>query len=251
MKKVCAILLALAMMIPVAALADGVIMGSNCQFPPFEFIADDGTPAGFDVEIGKLIAEKLGKEFRVEDMSFDGLLMALDTGSVDFVIAAMTITDERKEQVNFSEPYFEAQQLVIVRKGYEDIKTLEDIQDKMVAVQDGTTGFYMATDTLGLPAERVAAFKNSADAIMELKLGRVDCVIIDTAPAKVFVDMNDDLVILENMETPVENYGIAVKKGNEEVLTACNAVLAEIKESGKYDELIATFFVTEAAVEAK
>ena len=242
MKKLLAIILALAIMLPAVALAETLIMGSNCSFPPFEYIDEQGNPAGFDVEIGKLIAEKLGMEFFVEDMAFDGLLMALDSGKIDIAIAGMTITDKRKEQVDFSDSYFNAQQLIIVRKDYDAIKTLDDVKDKTVSVQEGTTGHLMATEALEIPAEKVVAYENAADAVMELKLGRADCMIIDSAPAKVFVSKNDDLMILEDIETPPEDYGIAIKKGNEDLLAACNAVLAEIKENGKYDELIAQFF---------
>jgi polar amino acid transport system substrate-binding protein len=247
MKKFLALLLVLAVLLPAAALADSLILGSNCEFPPFEFVEADGTKAGFDIEIGKLIAAKLGKDLVVDDMNFDGLLMALGTGKVDLILSAMTIKPERQEQADFSEPYFEAQQKIIVRKDYDGIKTLDDVKDKSVAVQDATTGYYLATDAapdgLGLPAEKVAAFANAAMAILELKQGRVDCVIVDSAPAAVFVSMNDDLVILDGIETPAEFYGIAVQKGNTELLTAVNEVLAEIKANGVYDQLITQFFV--------
>ena len=244
MKKLLALVLAVLMLVPAAALADTLILGSNCSFPPFEFIDDNGQPTGFDIEIGALIAEKMGKDLFVEDMSFDGLLMALD-GKIDMCIAAMTITDARREQADFSDSYFNAQQKIIVRADYDGIQSLEDIKDKQVAVQEGTTGHILATEELALPAEKVASFKNAADAIMELLTGRADCVIIDTAPANVFVSVNGGkLVILEDIETPAEDYGIAVKKGNTELLNACNEVLAEIKANGVYDELVAKYFTT-------
>ncbi len=243
MKKFIALLLMMALMIPMAGLAaDTLVLGSNCSFPPFEYIDDNGVATGFDIEIGKLIAEKLGKELVVEDMAFDGLLMALDSGKVDIVLAAMTIRPDRQQHADFSDSYFNAKQTVIVRKDYTGIATLEDIKDKMVSVQDATTGYILATEELKLPTEKVAAFKNAADAIMELKAGRADCVIIDTAPANVFVSKNDDLMILEGIELPVEDYGVAVKLGNEELLKVVNEVLAEVKASGKYDELIAQYF---------
>lgn len=244
MKKVFALLLSLCLLLTATgALAEGkLILGSNCSFPPFESIDDQGNPTGFDIEISRLVAQKMGKELEVMDMSFDGLLLALQGGQIDMVAAAMTIRPDRQEQADFSNSYFNAQQKVIVRKGYEAIKSVEDIKDKYVAVQDGTTGYYMATDTLGLASDHVAAFKNAADAILELKSGRVDCVIIDTAPANVFVSLNDDLVILEDIVTDSEDYGIAVAKGNVELLTAINEVLDEIKANGVYDELIAKYF---------
>lgn len=273
MKKLLAMLLMVALLTPAAALAETLIMGSNCSFPPFEYIDDAGMPAGFDVEIGRLIAEKLGMDFVVEDMSFDGLLMALDSGKVDIVIAAMTIRPDRQEQADFSDSYFNAQQQIIMVKGSkaaEEISALlkdetepvtevstsyaavmELLKTKSVSVQDATTGYYMATETLGISAEKVAAFKNAADAIMELKVGRVDYVIIDTAPANVFVSLNEDLEILQGIQMPTEDYGVAIKKGNAKVLEAANAVLAEIKANGKYDELVAKYFASSEETPAK
>jgi len=242
MKKILVLALVLAMALPAAALADTLIMGSNCSFPPFEYIDEQGNPAGFDVEIGKLIAEKMGMEFYLENMDFDGLLIALDNEKLDFVIAAMTITEKRQEEVNFSTPYFDAQQVVVVRKGYDGIQTVDDIKDKAVSVQDGTTGYLMAIEGLEVPADKVVAFKMANDAVQELKLGRVDCMILDSAPAQVFVSQNDDLEILEGIDTEIERYGIAVKKGNDDLLAAINELLAEIMENGTYDALIAEFF---------
>ena len=242
MKKFLAMALVLAMALPAGALAETIVMGSNCSFPPFEYIDEQGNPAGFDVEIGKLIAEKLGMDFYLENMDFDGLLLALNAEKLDFVIAGMTITEKRLEEVNFSNPYFDAQQVVVVQNGYDGIQSADDIKDKAVSVQDGTTGFLMATETLEIPADKVVAFKTANDAVQELKLGRVDCMILDSAPAQVFVAQNDDLQILEGIDTEIEQYGIAIKKGNDELLAAVNELLAEIMENGVYDALIAEFF---------
>ncbi len=240
-KKALALVLALVVLLPAAAFADQLILGSNCSFPPFEYIDDNGAPAGFDIEIGKLVAAKLGKELVVEDMAFDGLILALDSGKIDLAIAAITINETRLAQADFSTPYYDAQQKVLVRADYDGIASLEDIPDKMVAVQEATTGHGLA-EKMGVPAEKISAFKNAADAIAELKAGRADCVIIDTAPANVFAAMNPDLVILEGIETEIEKYGIAIKKGNAEVLDAANAVLAEIMANGEYDKLVEQFF---------
>lgn len=243
MKKFFAMLLSVALVLcSVTAMAEEtIIIGDNLAFPPFEYIDDNGEPAGFDVEIAKAIAADLGKTPVVEDMAFDSLLVALDTGSVDFVIAAMTITDERKEQVDFSEPYFEAQQQVIMAKDATPITSVADLVNLKVAVQEATTGHIMCEE-LGVPAENISAFKTGADAILELKSGRVDAVVIDTAPAQVFCAENDDIVIIEGLDIEPEYYGIAVKKGNQELLDAINATIARLKEDGTYDELLAAFF---------
>lgn len=243
MKKFFAMLLSVALVLcSVTAMAEEtIIIGDNLSFPPFEYIDDNGEPAGFDVEIANAIAADLGKTPVVEDMAFDSLLVALDTGSVDFVIAAMTITDERKEQVDFSEPYFEAQQQVIMAKDATPITSVADLVNLKVAVQEATTGHIMCEE-LGVPTENIGAFKTGADAILELKSGRVDAVVIDTAPAKVFCAENDDIVIIEGLDIEPEYYGIAVKKGNQELLDAINATIARLKEDGTYDELLVAFF---------
>ena len=248
MKKLFAMLLCVAMLTPFAVLAgetDKLILGTNASFPPFEEIGDDGTPIGFDIALGQLVADKLGKTLLIEDMSFDGLLLALESGKIDMIAAAMTITPERQAQADFSEPYFYAQQSIIVRKDYTEIGSLDDLHDKKVVVQEGTTGHEMATneEKLALPADQVTPFKNAGEAVLELKAGRADCMIIDASPATVFVSKNDDLMILEGIEgISEEHYGLAVKKGNDKVLTAINEVLAEIMADGTYDELIAKYF---------
>lgn len=243
MKKILATLLTLTMLLTASlAMAETVTMGTNAGFAPFEYIGDDGKPAGFDIEIANLIAADLGKELKIDDMYFDGLLAALDVGTVDFVIAAMTITPERTEAALFSDPYFNATQAVIVMKGYDGIKTVEDIADKKVAAQDGTTGFFMATDDLGVSESNVTAFKASTDTVLELTSGRVDCIIIDEAVAQNFLKLYDDIEIVQGLKMPVEEYGIAVKLGNEELVASINATLAKIKEDGTYDALIAEYF---------
>lgn len=250
MKKMIAFAVALMMLLGCgSAFADTVRMGTNAQFPPFEFIGDDGKPTGFDVEIAQIIAADLGKELEIEDIYFDGLLTALETGSVDFIIAAMTITPEREAMVSFSEPYFDAAQAVVVLEGYEGIKTVEDIADKKVAVQDGTTGFFMASDALGVDASNIAAFKASTDTVMELQAGGADCIIIDNAVAQNFLASFEGLTIVEGLEMETENYGIAMKKDNEELLASINATLEKIKADGTYDALIAKYFEEAIAAE--
>ena len=241
MKKAFAMILTLAMLLGATG-AMAVTMGTNASFEPFEYIGDDGNPTGFDVKIAELIAADLGEELVIEDMYFDGLLPALDVGTIDFLASAMTITPERQAAALFSDPYFNATQSVIVMNGYDGIKTVGDIADKKVAAQDGTTGFMMATDDLGVSASNLTGFKAATDTVLELTSGRVDCIIIDNAVAQNFVKMYPELVILEGLDMPVEEYGIAVKAGNEELLASINATLAKIKEDGTYDALIAEYF---------
>lgn len=243
MKKFLALVLAAAMMLcSVSAMAsDTLFVGSELTFPPFEFVDDNGDPAGFDIDIADEIAKDLGKKLSVSDMAFDSLLVGLGTGNSDMVIAAMTITEARQQEVDFSEPYFEAQQQVIMLKDATAITAVEELSGMRVAVQEGTTGHIMCEE-LGVPADNISAFKTTADAILELKSGRADAVVIDTAPAKVFCTQNDDIAIVEGLDIVPEYYGIAVKKGNQELLDAINATLKRIKEDGTYDALLAKHF---------
>jgi len=245
MKKLIAILLSLVLFMGAAAAADSIIMGTNAGFEPFEYIGDDGQPAGFDVEIAKPIAADLGLDLKIEDIYFDGLLAALDVGTIDFIAAAMTITEERKETTLFSTPYFNATQSVIVLKGYDGIQTPDDLVAKKIAVQDGTTGYFLVIDELGADPGNVAAFKASTDTILELLSGRVDCIVIDNAVAENFVKRYSELTILDGMDMPVEEYGIGVKMGNDALLASINATLEKIMADGTYDALLAEFFESE------
>jgi polar amino acid transport system substrate-binding protein len=243
MKKLIAFLTAALLLFSSAAFADTLVMGTNAEFPPFEFIGDDGVPTGFDVELMQLIAEEMGKELVIENMFFDGLIAALTMGDIECIAAAMTITTERQLAVNFSTPYFNATQAVIVMKGYDGIATIDDLLDKKIAVQDATTGHFLVADDLGVDAANISSFKAAPDAILELMNGRADCIVIDNAVAANFLTMFDELEIIQELEMPVEEYGIAVAMENVELLEAINAALAKVIEDGKYDELIEKYFM--------
>ena len=176
-------------------------------------------------------------------MEFKSLIFSLANGKVDLVAAGMTVTDERKKEVDFSETYFVAKQKIIVKEG-SDIKTLEDLRGKAVGVQEGTTG------DLSVSKEEYAdepdhfshevtvqRFKKGVDAVMDLVNGRVDAVVIDSNPAAEYVQNNEGLVALES-GLEEEEYAIAVKKGNSELLEKINTALSELKEDGTYDKLV-------------
>lgn len=242
MKKLFAMLLSLTMLIGcTAALADTLTVGTNASWAPFEYIGDDGNPTGFDMDIAQEIANDLGMELKIEDMHFDGLLAALEAGTIDMLISAMTITDERKQQALFSEPYYVIEQAVIVLAGYDGIQTLEDIKDKKVAVQESTTGHFMAED-LGVDPSNISPFKAAPDTVLELINGRADCVIIDDAVAEAFLAQYDGLALVEDLDMPTEDYGIAVKMDNTELMDSINATLERIKSDGTYDALIEKYF---------
>ena len=218
-----------------------IIMGTNAEFEPFEYRENGTDIAGFDVEIAKKVAEKLGKELKIEDMAFDSLIMALNSDKINFIAAGMTATDERRTQVDFSDSYFKSKQVVIVKADNTDINTADDLVGKKVGVQLGTTGDLFVSSTDGI--ESVSQFPTGTQAVMDLKNDKIDAVVIDAEPAKKMTEGQSDLKILDAPFVE-EEYAIAVKKGDTELLQAINDTLADIKADGTYDTIYAQFFGT-------
>lgn len=212
-------------------------MGTNATFPPFEFVNEKNEIVGFDVELGKAIAAKLGVTLRVVDFAFDGLIPALQANKFDIILAGMTITEERKNEVLFSDPYFDAGQLIVVRKGYKQFTVVSELKDEKVAVQTGTTGDLMATEVPGIIITR---FPHFTEALMELALRRVNAVVIDSSTAEAYIKFNPALEIGSPVLT-AESYGVAIKKGNEELRDLVNEVLKELMTS-PYETLLDVWF---------
>ena len=210
-----------------------LIMGTNAAFPPYEYYEGDKI-VGIDAEVGALIAEKLGMEFEIKDMDFNGIISAVENGVIDIGMAGMTVTDERLLQVDFSTSYATGIQVVIV-KADSGISSLDDLSGKMIGVQEATTGDIYSTDDFG--EENVKRYQNGAAAVAALQSGIVDAVIIDNEPAKAFVAQNDGLTILETAYAE-EDYAIAVAKNNTELLEKINAALAELTADGSIDEIV-------------
>ena len=204
-----------------------LVMGTNAEFPPFEYVTDKGIVdkfSGIDVAIAKEIADSMGKTLKVENMDFDSLIIALSTGKVDFVAAGMTIKPDRQESVDFSDTYYSAKQVMIVKEG-STIQSSADLKDKKIGVVLGYTGDTAVTDDLGLSPER---YKKGADAVMDL--------------VNAFVEKNPGLAIVEDAAAfEQEEYAIAVQKGDKELLEKINGVLKDLKDSGKIEEFGATY----------
>ncbi|MDO4340950.1 MAG: basic amino acid ABC transporter substrate-binding protein [Eubacteriales bacterium] len=220
--------------------ADTLTFGTNPEFPPFEFITSEGvidTFDGIDMAIAKQIAEENDMEVKMESMEFDSLLVALQNGQVDAVIAGMTVTDERKEAVDFSTPYYTATQVMIVKED-SDIEKAEDMADKKICVIQGYTG-ETCVNEMGYDYE---AFKKGTEAVMELVNGKCDVVVIDSATAKQYVDDNEGLKIVEDPDAfASEEYAIAVQKGNTELLDKINTAIDKMLEDGTISELAAQY----------
>lgn len=237
MTKIMTVALSATMLLGVPACAEGKItFGTNAEFPPFEFIAAEGvidTFDGIDMAIAKQIAEDNEMDVAIENLEFDSLLVALQNGQIDAVIAGMTVTDERKEAVDFSIPYYAATQVMIVKED-SDIEKAEDMADKKICVIQGYTG-ETCVNEMGYEYE---SFKKGTEAVMELVNGKCDVVVIDSATAQKYISDNEGLKIVEDEDAfGAEEYAIAVAKGNDELLEKINASIEKMLEDGTIADL--------------
>ena len=222
--------------------AGGVLtMATNAEFPPYEF-HDGGEIVGIDVEIAEAIAEKLGMTLEIEDIAFDSIIPEVDSGKADIGLAGMTVSEDRLKNVDFSEPYTTASQVIIV-KNESDIAGPDDLAGKYIGVQLGTTGDIYASDyeEEGSTIER---YSKGFEAVQAMMQGKIDAVVIYLEPAKVFVSENEGIKILDEALT-VEEYAIAVKKGNTELVEKLNGALAELKDSGELQAIIDKYISAE------
>ncbi|HOU21013.1 MAG: basic amino acid ABC transporter substrate-binding protein [Kiritimatiellae bacterium] len=215
-----------------------LVMGTNAEFPPFETRGGPGGAevVGFDVDVAKAIAAKVGLPLKIEDMKFDSLLPALDAGQVDMVLAGMTITPDRAQNVDFSDPYYKATQVVLMRKGDPVPTSKEDLKGRTISVQFGTTGDGAAAEIAG--SENVRQFTSMLDAVVALMNSQVDFAVLDEQPAINFQKKNPADLELVRLAFDDEYYGVAVKKGNTELLARINETLAEIAADGRYDRFV-------------
>ncbi len=251
MKKILALILTVALSVCVfaacgekpaendAAEKKVLTMATNAEFPPYEFY-DGDTVVGIDAEIAAAIAEKLGMELEIVDTAFDSIIPAVVAGKYDMGMAGMTVTEERLEEVNFSDSYATGVQVVIVKEDSE-ITTVDDLfgdKNYTIGVQTGTTGdLYSTWDIEDEKLGTVSRFNKGADAVEALKIGKVDCVIIDNEPAKAFVADSEGLKILDTAYAE-EQYAIAVSKDNAELLENINKALKELTEDGTVQAIV-------------
>ena len=221
--------------------AGKLTMSTNAAFPPYEMTTDAGEFEGIDVEIAGAIADKLGLELQIDDMDFDAALLAAQQGKSDMVMAGVTVNDERKQVMDFSNTYASGVQVVIVKEG-SDIATVDDLAGHMIGTQRGTTGYIYCSDDFG--EDSVTAYDDGLTAVQALNNGQVDCVVIDSAPAKEFVAANEGLVILDT-EYAVEDYAIGMAKGNTALVEAVNGALDELKADGTIDAILAKYIKAE------
>lgn len=212
-------------------------VGSDIPYPPFEQ-GKPGNYTGFDVELMEAIGEKIGREVEFQDTSFETIFRDVAQGKFDAVISAATITEEREKVVDFSNPYYLSEQAVLVKEG-SPIKSLEELEGKTVAVQQGTTGQELAKEKIG--GAEIRPYPEGPDAVNALKAGTVEGVVIDAPVAANAVEKSGGIEIAEKVPTE-EEYGIAVAQGNEELLEEINQGLEEVKEDGTYAKIFEKWF---------
>lgn len=219
-----------------------LVVGTNAEFPPFEYLGDDGEPDGFDIALIKAIADKMDMDVEISNMEFGSLVGAVGT-KIDVAIAGMTVDEERKQSVDFSDTYYEAVQYVIVPAG-STIATAADLQNKKLGVQMGTTGMFIAEDiAAAAPDTEVKNYNKGVDAVNDLVNGRLDAVIIDKNPAEVFAaQYTGKVVALDGaaFEFEPEYYAIALPKGSD-MVEKVNKALAELIADGTFDELVGQY----------
>ncbi len=220
--------------------AGKLTMATNAAFPPYEMTTDAGEFEGIDIETAQAIADKLGLELQIDDMDFDAALLSVQQGKADIVMAGVTVTDERKAVMDFSDSYATGIQSIIVPEG-SDIASPDDLAGKMIGTQRGTTGYIYCSDDFG--DENVVAYDDGLTAVQALNNGQVDAVVIDNAPAKEFVAANPGLVILDTSYAE-EDYAIGMAKGSS-LEDAVNAVLEELKADGTLQSIVDKYITAE------
>ncbi len=222
-------------------------MATNAEFPPYEYVEGEDV-VGIDVDIAQAIADKLGMELKVDNMNFDSIIPAITSGKDAIGVAGMTVTDERKKNVDFTDSYATGVQVVIVREDSK-ITDVKDLTTKgannTIGVQLGTTGdIYCTSDIQDKGFGKVQQFNKGADAVQALVSGKIDCVVIDNQPAKEFVKANKGLKILDT-EYVTEDYAIAVAKDNTELKDKINGALNELKADGTIQKILDKYIKAE------
>jgi ABC-type amino acid transport substrate-binding protein len=216
---------------------DAIKVGSDMTYAPFEYI-DPVTkkPAGFDIEFMEALGKAMGREIEFVNTTWDGLIPGLNNGEYDLLISAMTITAERAESIDFSDPYFTTGQVIVVKKGTTGINGPEDLVGKVVSVQIGTTGQFEAQKIAGI--KRIDTFPTMPEAYTALKQGKVDASVADELTALAEMKANPDGVEIVGGIFTTEDYGIGIKKGRKDnLLKDLNAAIKKIKEDGTYDKI--------------
>ncbi len=228
---------------PAPAPAKVYVVGTDAAYAPFESQNEKGEIVGFDIDVVKAVAAKAGIEVKFVNTPWEGIFNTLAQGDRDLLVSAITVTDERKQTMDFSAPYFDAKQLIAVKENSK-IKTLADLKKLKVGVQTGTTGDEVVTKLIGKNSANIKRFESTPLALKELEAGGVDAVVADNGVVIHYVANNagSKFRVVDDSSFTPEQYGIAIKKGNAELQDKINAALTAIKADGTYDKIFASYF---------
>ncbi|MDD3218199.1 MAG: ABC transporter substrate-binding protein [Lachnospiraceae bacterium] len=227
--------------------SDELIVATEAGFAPYEYMKGNEV-VGVDMDIAQAIADEMGKTLVIQNMDFDAALVAVQQGKVDFAAAGISVDPEREKVMDFSTNYVDSTEVVVVSADAPAVTepTGEALMDKVVAVQQGNIADLWCSNTDNTTPKEVRRYTKFALAAEDLKAGKVDCIVMDELPAKDLVEANTELKILEGDPLFQDQYAIAVKKGNTEMLDQINGVVEKLVADGKIDEFIANHSAAEA-----
>lgn len=217
-----------------------LIVGTEAGFAPYEYLEGDQV-VGVDIDICQEIADQLGMKLEVQNMDFDGALIAVQQGKLDMAAAAISVTEEREDSMDFSVKYVDSTEVVVVNAGNPrvDAPVYESLNDKIVGVQQGNVADLYVSDEGNCTPKEIKRYTKFAQAAEDLKNDKIDCIVMDQFPAEELVASSDGaLKILDGDPLFEDSYAIAVKKGNQELLDKINPIIEKMKEDGKIDEMI-------------
>ncbi len=230
-----------------------LVVATNCEFPPFEYTDFDGNPIGIDMELASEIAKILNYKLQIKDMQFNSVITAVETKQCNIGMAGLTISEKRKESVDFCDPYFTANQVIIGLAGAEAVvcetydEAIKALEGKKIGFQTGTVGQYFVEGDAdwefdGIANAEAKGFTSGAAAILALKSGIIDYIVIDKVPALQFINKNADLALNDKVNLTEEEYAFIVQKGDSDLQEKVNNALKTLKENGKFDEIVNKYY---------
>lgn len=224
-------------------ITDGVLaVGTDDTMPPMEYRDESNTLVGFDIDMGNEIASRLGLEIQWVPTDWDGLLLGLSGKKYDAVISLINITDERKETMDFSDPYYVLEELIITGKDNTEINAISDLPGKKVGCQTGSSNYVSLTEMEGIDMNDISQYNAVTDELTDITTGRLDCAIMESPTAYYYAQLNDKLRVVEGESIEGHDVGIVFDKGNSELQAAVNEVLAEMKADGTLSEISKKWF---------
>lgn len=217
--------------------SDTLIVATEPGFAPYEYMEGDKI-VGIDMDIAQAIADAMGKKLEIKSMDFDGALLAVQQGKVDFVAAGVSVDEDRAKVMDFSDDYVSSTEVVVVNKETPMVTSVEDLNDKIIGVQQGNIADFYVSDEANVKAKEIKRYTKFVQAAEDLKNNKIDCIVMDQYPAEELVSSNDTLTILDGVLFE-DKYAIAVQKGNAQLLSKINEVIAQLVRDGKIEEFTA------------